>query len=316
MSRLLILSLVFMLPLMGVAQQLPLSAQYTINPAFLSPAMSGHNTNYEAFLGYQRSWLSVPGAPELKLFNLNGPIGKKMGIGGAIIDDQVGIFRSLQMNVSYAYHLQVNEASQLSFGAQVSLIDQHIEMPAGGLNDPAAILAQGNQQKHLNAGVGIDYQWKALNVGVVLPYLFENSTNASDSGSAAYVQSRHYRGYARYSLNISPDVSLTPVAVVNMTSKSLNADMSALVGYKNLAWIGLGYNTGNTFNLHIGGLPLPYLSIQYSYGLSGSGILAESNGNHEITLGLLIGANDATGTSIFRRNATEKQKSYYKWLNF
>lgn len=311
-----VLCILFMAPLLGFSQQLPLSAQYTINPYFLSPAFSGHNANYEAFLGYQRSWLGIQGAPELKLFNVNGPIGEKMGIGASVIDDQVGIFRSLQMTISYAYHLQVGASSKVSFGAQVGMIDQHIEMPNGGFNDPAALLVQGNQKKHLNAGVGVNYQWKNLDAGIVVPYLLQNTTQASDSGSAAYIQSRHYRLHARYLYGLNADWSIRPMAVANFTGKSFHADFNALVNYKNFAWLGVGYNTGNAVNIHVGGLPLTFLSVQYSYGISGNGILAESNGNHEFTLGLLIGASDSQPSSIFGRKPSDKQKSYYKWLNF
>lgn len=297
------------------AQQLPLSGQYVINPAFLSPAFNGHNTNYEAFLGYQRSWLGVQGAPELKLFTLNGPIGESMGLGGAVIDDQVGIFRSLQMQVSYAYHLQVQDHSTLSFGAQAGMIDQQIRVTQSTTYDPALALVQGNQKKHFNLGVGINYRWKHLDAGIVLPYLLENATTVGDTSQSAYVQARHYRMYARYLIDLTPDIALTPVAVLSSTLNSTHFDANVLVNYKDFAWLGLGYNSGNTFNLHVGGLPLAWLSMQYSFGVGGSGILAESAGSHEFTLGILIGADESTSTSIFRRKPGEKQKEYYKWLD-
>lgn len=312
-KSLFILAMILSLP--GLAQQLPMSNQYLINPVVLNPAFTGHSTNYEAFIGYQRYWAGIANGPELKLFNLNGPIAENMGIGGGVMDDQVGIFRNLNLHVNYAYHLQVGEASKVSFGTSVAFIDQHIEVDAtSAATDPAVFVSQGSQRKHFNAGVGINYNWKNLNVGVNVPYLLQNETSISDTG-ASYIQSRHYWGHARYDWQPYTDWTFSPVLVAQLTNVSNHFEGALMVRYKKLAWMSLAYQKGNTINLSLGGLPLPYLAVQYTYGLGGSGMMAQSGGNHEVGIGLMIGRQESSNTSIFNRKVVEKRRGYYKWIH-
>lgn len=306
----------FLLCLSGTvrSQQFPLTSQYLINPYSLSPAFAGHTSNYEAFMGYQRNWLGIAGAPEFRQFNLNGPIGSQMGVGGSLDDDRVGIFRRISLNLGYAYHLQVAEGTMISFGVNAGLIDQYIQStnPAS-YSDPSLALQQSAEKKHFNAGIGINAQWKNLNAGIALPNLLENKT-AVDSAST-YTENRAYRFYTMYHWQASSDIAVDPYVVLNSNLTSTIVEISTLVKYKNMIWAGASYQSSGTINIHIGGLPLSFLSMQYSYGLSGSGIMAEASGNHEFSLGFLIGRKESTYTSSFNRKLETRKKGYYKWLD-
>lgn len=297
------------------AQQFPSSAQYLINPYSLNAALAGHNANFECFAGYQRNWLGIQGAPQYQQFNLNGPIAKSMGIGAQISDYRVGIFRSATLQLSYAYHAKLGDQSTIGLGASVGILDQHIDVSTN-TTDPALFASFGNQKKSPTAGFGVYYQWRGFLAGLAAPSLLENKISLSDTlSNAAYTQLRHYRTHFRYQFKLNNQWTLSPMALVNTNGISLMTELSAMLNYKNLIWLALAFNQRSILGIHIGGLPLPNVAMQYSYGMATGGILSQSNGNHEFGLGILIGGHKNNLTSIFQIERGTKAKSYYKWVD-
>ena len=99
-----------------LGQQLSLTNQYHINPFSLSPAFAGHNNNTEIFLDYRNSWGGIDGAPEVSNMNINGKLMENMGIGGTIINDRIGIFRTVNASLAYAYQYKLAQDRALRFG--------------------------------------------------------------------------------------------------------------------------------------------------------------------------------------------------------
>lgn len=302
-------------------QQIPLSEQFFINKYAFSPAMAGHSNNVEGFVSYRKGWTGVDGAPETKMFNMNGRIFDNMGIGGSLVSDQIGIFRTLSAQASYAYRLKLGGTQSLNFGLNAGVLESRImlsEQTQENLNDPIAMSNMNVNQVVFDMSFGIHYQYDRLHVGVYIPRLIETAVdeNIMNENTTLYTLKRHYQLYANYTKAISRDFHIEPSVIVRT---DLNSPMfyqaSVLAKYRKQVWLGLTYYKQTYFGVTVGGMPHSNLVVNYSYEFGGNGMLGQSSGTHEVSIGFLIGKKKNTLSSIFNADMTSRKRPYFDWLN-
>lgn len=313
MKKILLSSLMILLSGMGclLAQQIQYNNQYLVNRFSLSPAYAGSSGYFEGFANYRKSWLGVTGSPEIRGLNLNTAIKGNMGIGGIIHSEQTGIFRNTTVSLSYAYHLKINDAQAVSFGLSAGALDNRIDLSGSkslNSNDPLITSSQNVRTMVFNANFGALYKFRNLEVGVALPQLVPSK--AKNEAGTLYTLKMHNLVHASYSYDINKDWEVQPVAVLRKTaSTDLFYEVAALGRYKEMVFAALTYRKGSSMALSLGGELYDRLVGSYSYEFAGGGMMAQSSGSHEITLGYLIGKN---------KNAvapSDSKKPYYDWLN-
>ena len=151
------------------AQQLASWAQfrdmhYTINPAVKNTFDTyGGDNVIDADLAYRRQWTSFDDAPRTALAGLQYTNEySNMSVGGFISNDQFGPTSYSQVQLSYAYHIQIDRSGEHHFSIGLSASAFQFRLDADkfrveNLNDN--ILSDAPQSKMaVNAGVGIYYQ--------------------------------------------------------------------------------------------------------------------------------------------------------------
>jgi len=119
------------------AQQLPIYSQYVYNKYLINPAVAGSDGYTSLNLTTRQQWTGYQGAPQTYSLSLNGRILKqkyvirenifdkrifkphtegRVGIGATIYSDINGLVRRTGFSTSYAYHIWMQGATQLSFG--------------------------------------------------------------------------------------------------------------------------------------------------------------------------------------------------------
>ena len=293
-----------------LAQQLPLSNQYTINKFSLSPAYAGTADGFEIFGAYRNEWVNIPGAPQTKIISANGMICKNMGLGGSVSSHQAGIFQNLSTSVSYAYHAKLSGKHTLSFGVGIGMLDARVNIAGSAAQaDPVAANNANVNARALDAGFGILYRCKTLNVGISIPRML--SSKIKDvNGNTIYTLAMQQGFNIGYKYSFNNDWAIDPIAKVSMvTDAPLFYEVAVPLVYKNKIWISPAYKKTD-MALGIGGIPYSNFIFNYTYEFSSNGIMGQSGGTHEITLGWRMATKKKSDTP-----APDSKKPYYKWLN-
>ena len=291
------------------AQQLPLSNQYTINKFSLSPAYAGTGDGFEIFGTYRHDWVGVPGSPLTKFISADGMVCKGMGLGGTISSQEAGIFRNQTASLSYAYHLKLGAAQTLSFGLALGLLDSHVDVAGTSAQaDPVAANHQGINSLVFNGGFGVLYRCKGFHFGISLPNGGTQIKNANGVGVYSFVP--QINGSIGYKYSFNNDWTIDPILKISKVYQGGPFyEVAFPIIYKQKVWLAPIYKK-TSIAVGIGAVPYKNFIAQYSYEFASMGIMGQSSGTHEITIGWRMPVKKKTDVP-----APDSKKPYYQWLN-
>ncbi len=113
------ISTIFMvlLSLSAFAQQDAGFSMYFFNPLYFNPGYAGSREAFSGTLVDRNQWIGMSGAPTSQSLTLHSALRNvRLGLGLEIYNDQAGPMRNTGINLTYAYHLPINEITKLSFG--------------------------------------------------------------------------------------------------------------------------------------------------------------------------------------------------------
>lgn len=234
-----------------------------------------------------------------------------MGIGASISSEESGIFRTNSFSLTYAYKIKIAAVQSVRLGVSLGILENNInlaELSQSGLNDPGVF--NSNLRKGVfDACFGALYRFQNLDVGLVLPRLFEFKVDDVNSNTI-YTLRRHYIMHASYLLTINSQFQLTPYVVTRATANSgLFYEAAAKVTYQQQMWLALMYRKAGLIGISVGGNLYNIIQMGYSYEFSGNGILGKSSGTHEISLGFVIGRDEREAP------VSTPKKPYYNWVD-
>lgn len=297
------------------AQQLPLDNQYLINSFALSPAFAGSNGAIESFILYRHNFIGITGAPVTKSFNINGALNEKMGLGGHISSNEIGIFRNLSSSLGYAYRVNLNQEHVLFFGLSAGVLGNSVNLSQSKaeLADPVLASNGSISSTLFDASSAIGYRYRKLSAGIVIPTLLEGSLKNGEN--TVFTNKRHAILHASYLSDINKDWQIASFALLRKTSSAdFFPELAAIARYRQQCWLGGTYRMGNTFAMNVGAVFYGKVAFNYSYEF-GQGLLANSSGSHEISIGFVLDRKQKSlGTSIFNSEIIPSKKPYFKWL--
>lgn len=271
----------------GFAQQTPLTSQYMFNNYLLNPAEAGSVDYIPVTLSARAQWNGIEGAPKTQFFSAHTKLGQKMGIGGYVYRDETGPVSEQGIQLSYAYHLSLNDEAKISFSLAGQLFFHHISRasfrPDEG-DDPTLNTLKLNAISP-DINFGILYYTDKYKVGLSSPQLLQNSiySTTEDSIDAPKLD-RHYYLYGEYEFVMNDKIDLVPSTLVKYVSGApFQFDFNVKALYLKKYWIGASYRYNNAVVGMIG-LNWKNLSFGYSYDYSLTDVADYSAGAHEIFL--------------------------------
>lgn len=287
------------------AQQDARYTQYMFNKLVFNPAYAGsgdgtHGLSITALLRTQ--WVKIDGAPRSISLSAHTPLGaeKKVGIGGYLEHDRLGVHGRTSLFGSYSYSFLVGE-SKLALGIDGGIL--HIRSDYTSLTDNEAIdlevdpafLSTVQTQLLPNFGLGLYYyNPNKFYLGLSVPHLIDNKVGPTKIGH----QERHYHlmggiliGEGDFRVKPSFLVKLIP----NTAPTQIDANLLFLI--KQSFWVGGSFrlapvqkNGANkiqpesldaivAFQLKNG------LKIGYAYDLTLTELRDFTTGSHEVMLG-------------------------------
>ena len=273
------------------AQQLPHFSQYYLNDFFINPAVAGTKNYFEGVSMHRSQWQGITDAPRTYSLSVNGPTKNlKMGLGGYLFTDIVGPTRRTGFNLSYAYHIKLNDKLKLSLGLSAGLLQFKIDASKISLRDPDdAVLTNGVQSDLVpDAGFGMYLYHQKYYVGFSAPQLLNHKVKFFDDGNNPEgTLLPHFFLTGGYNFTLSDDFVLTPSAFIKYVSPApLQIEATLRLIYQQKLWLSTSYRDKDAVVLSLGYLINESFTLAYAYDITTTNLKNYSSGTHELMVGV------------------------------
>ena len=291
--RMLIFLLSMQLMLEGIAQSPSNQMQYLVNPSSLAPTLFDQSNRFSGFLTYRSEWTGFNGKPSVALLDISGVVNKKMYVGGEIRYQTATVFRSFYMALKYAYQIRIMDDQYLTFGANVLLYQNTLNLADATILDPGDPLLQGIDrisQTKLNIGAGLSYRFKTFILSIYAPMLLNNNSAYDQAVEGSLSLPRNLLIYLSVDFLVKQKWILKPAFRANVLAQMPNIfEVSLLGGKKDQFWASVLFRSNMMMGLTVGGQLWRHLVISYGYEFFTGNKPGVRTGIHEITLGYKIG---------------------------
>jgi type IX secretion system PorP/SprF family membrane protein len=268
----------------SLAQQIPNFSLYNMNHYLVNPAATGTTDRLPVSVSYRKIWAGMNNTPSVQYISGNMLVTKDMGVGARIFNFQAGPLRKTGLEGSYSYHLSLgSDDTKLSFGLSLLLYQFNLnksDMVVEDIDDQAFM---GKDQLFVpDAGFGAYLYGNNYYVGLSVPQLFQRNIDLKSDVILQQKQVRHYYLHGGYIFEAGIDFKIEPSALVKIMETGIfQADINALVTYKDMVSFGMSYRTQDALSFQTG-YKSPDLFIGYAYDLVLSGMRGNTWGSHEI----------------------------------
>lgn len=214
------------------AQQDAQYTQYMYNTLAVNPAYAG-SRGVLSINGLHRSqWVGLDGAPTTQTLNFNTPIGKRVGIGLSIVNDEIGngTNQDTYFDAAFSYTVLTSETGKLSFGLKAGGHALNIDFSRlQNYNNEANTVGLSNIDKKFspNFGAGVYYHTDQFYAGLSVPNFLKTEHFDSSSSSIAQERMNIYL-ITGYVFNLNPNLKFKPAALLKAVNGApLQVDVSA-----------------------------------------------------------------------------------------
>lgn len=302
--------IIFIIAILGLAwnanaQQIGTFSQTNENKYLINPAVAGSSDAMPVFIGYKQMWTGIDQAPSSQMMTFHMKLGNDLGgVGAKLFNYSTGPLSKAGINLSYAYHLELNDDMKLSFGLSGALYQVNINRAELLVEDPNDNLIINGSEKLIvpDANFGIYLYSTNYYVGISSMQLFGRKANMMND-ELNFNQERHYFLNGGYIFEINEDFKLEPSLLVKVVESGYGQwDLMLKTTYKDLVWLAAGYRSDFAFapnDVVVSlGVQQDKIKLGYAYDYTLSSIGQFSTGTHEIIFMYMFG---------------QTNKSAYKW---
>ncbi len=284
-KKLMLLSSLFVVVASNLlAQQDKLITHFIYDKMTINPGETGLDRGICATTIYRNQWDKVNGAPNSAILNIEAnlsPYFKAGGFGVSFFHDAIGFSRQNNVLLNYSYPLQIGNAGTLGIGVGVGIVNYGMSpvwVPPTTPIDPS--LPVGFSATNLDLNFGL--YWKGNNDY----YAGISSTHLSESllttGTSSYQTARHYYVMGGKKFNNIAGGDIDAQVLMRTEMVKFSADINVRYIWRNIAYGGLTYRTVDAVGLMLGWMPLPGMTVGYSYDITTNKLASVSRGSHEI----------------------------------
>jgi type IX secretion system PorP/SprF family membrane protein len=313
--RLTFILFLFLIGNLTYGQQLPLFSQYLYNKFLINPAVAGSDGYTSVSLTAREQWVGYSGAPRTFSFSWQTRMLKKsyilkqtrvkrevyrpksdgkVGFGGYIFSDKNGLIQRTGFQASYAYHMWLQNSTQLSFGLAFTGYYYKIDEKQINFEDPNEPWLNNNLRRGIFVP-DVSFGAYLLNAKYSFGFSADQLSEASAKiGGAAYknfAMSRQYYLFGSYDFSQGSYTIIQPSFLVKMSEQlKPQADIGATYIYNQGFWAGLAYRTSGAIIANIG-VKYQNMFFGYAFDFTLQEIQRITYGTHELTVALKFGDN-------------------------
>lgn len=282
------------------AQQDEQMSLYMYNPLYFNPAYAGSRDAISTIAMARFQWINFKGAPQTQWFSIHAPImHKSLGVGGHLVNDQIGSRSRLAAFGDISSSIQVNKnQDRLAAGINFGFDAMSFDFQNANVNDPNDPWTTSSfSVTKPNLGAGLFYYGKKHYVGLSVPRLFESKIQDVQNVMQTII-ARHFYVQAGYVFDLNSVLKLKPSTLIKYTPNApitFDANVSLLM-YEKL-WTGLMYRYNESAGVNIVYNIKQTLQVGYVYDFPINGLRTYQSGSHEIVLQYDIQPKKSTYTS-------------------
>ncbi len=296
-------------------QQLPLYSQYLYNKFLINPAVAGSDGYTSLNLTAREQWVGYNGAPRTFSFSVQTRLLKKsyilkqtklrrevfrpstdgrVGLGGYVFSDKNGLVQRTGFQFTYAYHLWIQNSTQLSMGLAVTGYHYKINEQQIDFEDPNEPWMNNNLRRGMLIP-DVTFGAYILNAkycfGFSADQLLEGTAKIASNAYNEFRVNRHYYLFGSYDFEPAFQTILQP-SFLFMTSEMFRpqADVGLTYIYNNSFWGGLAYRTSGALIATVG-VKHDKMWFGYAFDFTMQEIQRVTYGTHEITIAVKFGDN-------------------------
>ena len=270
-------------------------SQHMLNRTTYNPASTGASRYINIYGHWRDQWQGFGSyAPQTIFLTAHSYFNElKSGFGIVAVKDKLGFERNMLFKVAYAYHVHLTSNSYISLGLNGGVLNRYVDWTKArpGEDGGSTIPTEPTNKWTADFDFGLEYNMERLTVGASVTHLNHTADEATYNNMG-----HHFYGYLKYKFPISFDFELVPALCAQNSKNSTHLEASALLYYRNSAWIGAGFRADEKFEAEslvgIVGFDLMNkfrLSYSFDYNL---GKLKEddvrTNNTHEVMLGIRL----------------------------
>ena len=275
------------------AQQLPFQNHFLINPYVYHPALAGFENHAIAYVNRRQQFGND--APSQTSFTFNTPVASSGGFGLSFYNTSYDTASFSLALASFARVIPLAEDQYLRVGIGFGFGFERIDLM--DINNPGipGLQSADERKAHFQSQIGVHYQWKALQVGLVLPMMMDpEPIDIENPDSFSGLDLDPFRGVmlsAGYLYTVNEQLQIQPNLLYRMNKDSSNQmEFSALVHIQQQFWVGASYRQDYGPVAMFGVRLQDIASIGYAVEFSGSQDLSPDATTHEVQLGIRLGA--------------------------
>ncbi|MDY0989728.1 type IX secretion system membrane protein PorP/SprF [Flavobacterium sp. CFBP9031] len=269
------------------AQQDPQYTQYMYNTLTVNSAYAG-SLGHLAITGiYRTQWVGIEGAPDTQSFSLDTPVGKNVGLGISIVNEEIGPTEEQYLDANFSYSIKSGETHKLSFGIKGGGRVINIDWSKGSYKDPDVQFRENITNKFLPVvGAGLYWHGERDYIGLSVPNFMTRERYTYDDISEDLVNQRiHVYLIGGYVFDLSAHTKFKPAVFLKYVAGApIIADISANFMFNNALTLGVSYRTSDSVSGLVGIQITPMIMAGYAYDYTTTALQNYNSGTHEIML--------------------------------
>ena len=289
------------------SQQLPLYSQYVLNSYLLNPAIAGSDGFTSVNLTSRRQWLGYKEGPQTYSLSAQSRLLKRrkkavggrvqgarsgnVGVGGNVFADRNGAITKTGASFSYAYHIHLQNTSQISLGISGSIIQVGIDKSKLIFDvDEPLMYTLGRNIYYPDASVGAFWSNSKGFLGISADQLFQSALKFTDR-DLQYRMLRQYYLLGGYNIPLGDIYDLEPSFLLKTNEKlTTQVDLGLKFFVSKNYWLGAYYRTAYKGTYIISaGIRYNEFIFGYAFDYSNSSISNATYGSHEFILAMKFG---------------------------
>ncbi len=264
-------------------QQDPQFTQYMYNTLSVNSAYAG-SRGHMTVTGIHRSqWVGIDGAPRTQTLTVDSPIGKKIGLGLSIVNDEIGPSDEFYFDLNFSYTIKASETHRLSFGVKGGGRLFNIDWTKGQSQNPDILFQQNiNNQFFPTVGAGLYLHSEKSYLGVSIPNFFTDD-HYDDIQQSVASERLHFFFIGGLVFDLSQKTKFKPAFLVkHVVGAPLIVDLSANFMFYDRLRLGASYRWDDSVSALAGFQVTPGLLIGYAFDYTTTELQQFTTGSHEI----------------------------------
>jgi len=271
-------------------QQDEMFTQFFTNKLAINPAYAGSKEAMSVLALYRNQWVSFDGSPKTISLTAHTPIFKNTsGVGFSLINDRIGIFNNLILNVAYTFRVDF-PFGKLSLGLSGRLqrmqADWSKTNPFSMYDSEIPFTATNLFMPNFGAGAYFYNDW--LYAGLSVPHLLNSKYRFEQQQTVVETQAnaeRHLYAMVGAIVRVTDEIKFKPALQFRYAPNSPNGlDLNGSFIFFDKFVLGASLRAGDSYSAVIQYWISKKLAMGYSHDFNFTRLADYHNGSHEIFL--------------------------------